>query len=40
MKDSELITIVWKFRTDKDNDYEFFSPVIDKITEIREEFGI
>ena len=24
----------------EDNDYEFFSPVIDKITEIREEFGI
>ena len=24
----------------EDNDYEFFSPVIDKITEIRKEFGI
>ena len=24
----------------KDNDYDFFSPVIDKITEIREKFGI
>ena len=24
----------------KENDYEFFSPVIDKITEIREKFGI